>query len=1007
MADYTVNPLEMAGWVVYINGLEIPVSGLTVQYGIWEPPTLTLNMIPHTILTRLGAEDRIQVAVFYLDHHWDPTSPTFCLLGEFEVVGWSYNNTPRGRFIQLNCVSQLQILQQLKFFYISSMDDIAQALAPVTSTDPSVFSTTKVLYPASLFLEGLTQNEGPDQYIKRPIEFVLNVFRALLRPVQEGTDSEGSTTELPPAAASVPGKNFFARWMKMTGFHRRWAALPILEDNPADGCFPLIKSVQDTNTLLALQQQVGQTVGNAGSAWDLMKQVLGYMYMEVASLPAPPAARIAKESGKIVEPAFPGADESGTMAAIPTHFVKPMCTFGLPPVCNMVFPSMMQNYTFAENYMEQPTRLYLNESFVADLITSGQHGPNSTLVKSLMVTGYPYEVRQRLKDTRGTSPQDNTKNMLLFPEEFYKGPVTQRMNAPPWMHMLEQQYKASAESKTVVDDAIETASELFGDREPSSLGALFDTYAAYEFWRARYAARNGGVTMAWNPYIVPGFPGMVFDQENAGFDTMSYITRVVHTMSATTGPQMTTQATFSFGRTLTEFAANQGEQVADFENANPYAEFETKYATKGLKTTLRSRFGQVTLGTDQVVNPTEFNKVCTSKTTRETMTMNPRLLDMLQHIGNNFDGRTITIVSGFRPQNNPPKKKTKGQHAQGNAVDINISGVPRSQLWLFCYDAFPNDGIGYYPNSNHIHIDCRGTRARWVHTEGIGESNSAATRMSAAEIQLLYKQLRSNGGAAGRETTTASKNEAPSEHDASTGDPGPSTTYDPQTVSYGVRPKPRDIGPTEVIPEVADAFQSLVSAQELYNRLFYRNTDLDRAAVFNWKDMLKVTGHFGEELDLENDEWKLDAFSTMKPRDETKPLFESRDAAMRYIARPVCTLQEYIETWHKKDLETLKQEKTVRGEYTSFYSPTNDGNKKKGAVFWGRIYSLTQGPGAKPGIEVTNVGAAPDYAPAGAAGFQFVGPEQGIPQTRDNWATRLEEYRKIIRSEFGKIAPQG
>ena len=46
MANYTVNMLNQAAWLVYINGLEIPAVSLTVQYGVWTPPTVTLDMVP-------------------------------------------------------------------------------------------------------------------------------------------------------------------------------------------------------------------------------------------------------------------------------------------------------------------------------------------------------------------------------------------------------------------------------------------------------------------------------------------------------------------------------------------------------------------------------------------------------------------------------------------------------------------------------------------------------------------------------------------------------------------------------------------------------------------------------------------------------------------------------------------------------------------------------------------------------------------------------------------------
>ena len=455
MGNYTVNTPKQAAWLVYINGLEIPVMSVSAHFGVWQFPTLTLEMVPHPILTRIGAEDRLQVAVFYLDHHWEPQNPTFRLLGEYEVVGWAYRNTPRGRSITLSCVSHLQIFEQLKFFYISSLNDMTRALSPAENSKGDTAQVVKVLYPASLFREGLTApavqtdkgtSEGSavdvDAYIKRPIDFVTNIFRALLAVASPNAADQVSVDKdskyVPKTATSVPGKNFFARWLKLTGFHRRWAALPLLEDEGEDGCFPLVKATQDTNVLPALQQQIGDSVGESGTAWELLQQVLGYMYMEICAIPAPAAAVTTKNSGRIAPPWGNIATVSeGQVASIPTFFVKPMCTFALPPACNVIFPSMINQYTYQENYIRQPTRLYLGEQFISNIIAPPAEKPQiANVVQGLMVTGYPVAVRKRMKDLANRTPETSTKNFLLFAEEFYKGPNSRQMNAPPWMYML-------------------------------------------------------------------------------------------------------------------------------------------------------------------------------------------------------------------------------------------------------------------------------------------------------------------------------------------------------------------------------------------------------------------------------------------------------------------------------------------------------------------------------------------------------------------------------------------
>ncbi|RKY26698.1 MAG: hypothetical protein DRP83_03705, partial [Planctomycetota bacterium] len=60
-SDYTVNMPREAAWIVYINGLEIPVMGVDVTYGVWQIPTAAIRMVPHPMLQRLGAEDRLHV----------------------------------------------------------------------------------------------------------------------------------------------------------------------------------------------------------------------------------------------------------------------------------------------------------------------------------------------------------------------------------------------------------------------------------------------------------------------------------------------------------------------------------------------------------------------------------------------------------------------------------------------------------------------------------------------------------------------------------------------------------------------------------------------------------------------------------------------------------------------------------------------------------------------------------------------------------------------------------
>jgi len=509
--EFTLNTFKNAHWLVYINGLEVPVMSVNTSFEVWKFPMATIEMVPHPYLQRLGNEDRIQVVVFFLDIFKDPDDPTFRILGEYEVVGWAYTNSGFGRTLQLNCVSQLQIFAQLFFFYMSNVDDVIVGGGAAFATAAHAGSGAKVFFPSSLFISGLvpqgaksdgdepkktegspatntsTGGNGPEygtaaerkepapgqeildetEFIRTPIEFITNIFKALVAfidPIYGNPDVTENPNRMPINAVSIMGRNFFGRWMLTTRFHRRWVALPIFEDDDArsePGCFPVVKAIQGYHLLRIMQKNVMSGVGQAQPIWELLQMVYGNMYMDVVPIPAPAAVRqdkktwiIERELKKgdlpIPKPSKGNSEDLGVSyktsqtheVALTSYIVKPQSVFGIPPRCNIIFPSMIENFSFQEDYMNQPTRLYMGETLVTDLLTQadGQSTGFSSLVAQQLTTGYPPVVRARM-EAYVTDPSKNTKNFILYAEEFFRGPNTARLNAPPWLFLLAQAAK--------------------------------------------------------------------------------------------------------------------------------------------------------------------------------------------------------------------------------------------------------------------------------------------------------------------------------------------------------------------------------------------------------------------------------------------------------------------------------------------------------------------------------------------------------------------------------------
>jgi hypothetical protein len=94
----------------------------------------------------------------------------------------------------------------------------------------------------------------------------------------------------------------------------------------------------------------------------------------------------------------------------------------------------------------------------------------------------------------------------------------------------------------------------------------------------------------------------------------------------------------------------------------------------------------------------------------EVRLLDPRLVWLVQQLGQAFPGRAIVIYSGYR------RDAHSGFHQKGRALDLQVYGVPNEQVFAFC-KSLRDVGCGYYPESKFVHVDVRpyGTkRVLWV-----------------------------------------------------------------------------------------------------------------------------------------------------------------------------------------------------------------------------------------------------------------------------------------------------
>lgn len=103
--------------------------------------------------------------------------------------------------------------------------------------------------------------------------------------------------------------------------------------------------------------------------------------------------------------------------------------------------------------------------------------------------------------------------------------------------------------------------------------------------------------------------------------------------------------------------------------------------------------------------------------TGKRIALAPRLLQLIVQVSDEFGGRAIRVVSGYREQS----YSRHSRHRVGRALDFSIPGVPNSAIVDFLL-TLPDTGVGYYPNSTHVHMDARSYRMYWVDTSGPGQA---------------------------------------------------------------------------------------------------------------------------------------------------------------------------------------------------------------------------------------------------------------------------------------------
>jgi hypothetical protein len=548
--QFSSNQPQRGSYIVYVAGQFCPTLSVTVSSGVWQFPTINIEVAPDRELIRLGKADRVPVQVFYLDNAYTQATgkpPDFRLLAEGEIVGWQYQNTSNGRSMVFQAVDYFSIFTQLFPYLMTNYGDLLQgSIEPPASLVPMPIS--EFTFPAALFYQGLDNSSG--KFITRPFDFISNLLNALCGV---------SCYEQYKSSVTV---NFFSRWIRKNNFLNRIAPSPVLEAELSQypgSLFPLMQVVQSDEALKqfmpALAQQ-GDRIANSSNMWELLHNIFQKVYYEIGLNPAP-AIVTTSLSGVVQGPpqfANGGSTTAGTPGSGPAsptnpvrlmnYVTKPALQFCVPPSCNVLYPSMIKSFAYGENYQQQPTRAYINDEMISSLILSDASGSAGFSALNATTVAAPARAQQEIAALINQPNMIRSgKNFLIWPTEYFLGPVVAREATPSWFMYLAQ---ATSQSNT-----------------PANNNIIYQLYADSELLRMQAQAKSGAVVTIFDPYVCAGHPGVVFDNLEVGNHVFAYFTTVTHTLSPS---EFSTQIGYTYAQTFSDFFDAYANDIGLFTN---------------------------------------------------------------------------------------------------------------------------------------------------------------------------------------------------------------------------------------------------------------------------------------------------------------------------------------------------------------------------------------------------------------------------------------------------------
>lgn len=547
---------------VYIAGVLMPATRVTITTTFNRLPEAEIALPAYSDLLYLGEYDRVPVHVFIRETMVE--CPEFILMFEGYISSTTYVNSALQRSVIVNAVSFLEILNDVHAKMLSQLNDYFEACVNGAQDVTMRAISPNIVFPYYLLQYGLVNSDKDEngKLIRFPSDFLESVYAFLqLSHPPKGTGEWEEDPKLGPLQASAL-TNYYGQHARDLNLMARFERLPYFDKEGSDGkfawnvgdvvfdgeqratIFPMLYGMQTGYAMSSLAE--GITNYNNGGGPRTLMDVLSFLIDEmeyeylVITNPAfhAPENEEEQEDKKEEKEEQPGitepADKRGRLVS---SCLKPLLMDALPPGCNIMYRSMVDNVTAQLTHRGTPTRIRVYNAH-SPLALLGAKS-NDPLKQFGLIDYYPSKQYSEFEPGEAPKYLRFLTSELLEVEKFC-GPTIREVGTPRWLHYMYSE-KALGENGDPL--------MLANGKQVEPLKVFKERFLRRQLLLSKYATRRIQVSETFDPYITPGFPGVVFDNQGAGFAFAGHVVTVAHTITPT---DVSTQVIMDYGRPLSE-----------------------------------------------------------------------------------------------------------------------------------------------------------------------------------------------------------------------------------------------------------------------------------------------------------------------------------------------------------------------------------------------------------------------------------------------------------------------